>query len=241
VKPILILPPDSVSEADIARLNDNDLCVIVAKDPAAIKFLDPIPAAAGRDKIDEAAIQLSRKLLNKDELQFDEWGRVTYANVAELFVKLVTLGTSLTRLPTADDEAEAWEETFEQIYKDSRADEMDKLGKQDAKAERDRIKAEEAERRKAEREAEKAAAKETPGTGPAENGNIAVQSPLTTRILKFLTAKGTGARLADIVNGVGAKSGDVASAVQGLVAKGEIVDAKQGGFYRLAQTQEATK
>ena len=53
-----------MNEADIIALNENGICTVVAKDPAAVKFVDPIPSISSRTEIEAAAIQLSRKLLD---------------------------------------------------------------------------------------------------------------------------------------------------------------------------------
>lgn len=43
MKPIIILPPNTMTDENIQLLRDNDLCVVVAEDPAAVKFIDPLP------------------------------------------------------------------------------------------------------------------------------------------------------------------------------------------------------
>lgn len=91
MRPIVILPPDTMDDKDIAALRDNGLCVVVAKDPARVKFLDPIPVAAGRTKIETAAIMLSRKLLNKGFWNNDS----TRDCVARTYVDILMKGTAL--------------------------------------------------------------------------------------------------------------------------------------------------
>lgn len=56
MKPIIILPPGSLSDSNIQLLRDNELCVVVAKDPAAVKFVDPIPAISSRTRIKGTAL-----------------------------------------------------------------------------------------------------------------------------------------------------------------------------------------
>ena len=61
-----------------------------------MRFLDPIPVAANHDKIEDAAIRLSRKLLNRtwgNHTQRDELNR---ADFAELYVDLLIRGLSRT-------------------------------------------------------------------------------------------------------------------------------------------------
>lgn len=95
MKPIIIIPPDTMSEEHIKLLRENDLCVVVAKDPSKVKFVDPIPAMSSRTQIESAAIKLSRILLNK------QWGHVSQSNLigqdefSKLYVKLLIEGTQL--------------------------------------------------------------------------------------------------------------------------------------------------
>lgn len=80
MKPIIILPPKTMSKSDIKALRDNELCVVIAKDPSQVKFLDPIPTSSSRTQMENAAIALSRKLLNGQMLQFQR-GDITRAYV----------------------------------------------------------------------------------------------------------------------------------------------------------------
>jgi len=95
MKPIIILPPNQMSEADIAELRKNDLCVVVAKDPAKVKFVDPIPAQSSRTQIEDAAIKLSRVLLNR------QWGKWTnspsldHSDLSRIYASLLLVGTPL--------------------------------------------------------------------------------------------------------------------------------------------------
>jgi hypothetical protein len=43
MKPIMILPPEVMSPEDIKLLNENGLCVVIVKEPAKVRFVDPIP------------------------------------------------------------------------------------------------------------------------------------------------------------------------------------------------------
>lgn len=129
MKPIIIIPPDTMSDEDIKALRDNELCVVVAKNPAAVKFMDPIPAAGQRTQIEAAAVKLSRILLN------GQWGQVSNCSVigrsefAQLYVSLVTEGTELDRNGSRQEQ--------EQRYFDSaKLDELRRLACEEAKAER---------------------------------------------------------------------------------------------------------
>ena len=48
MKPMIILPPDVMDKENIDLLRENGICVVVAKDPAKVRFVDPIPAVASR-------------------------------------------------------------------------------------------------------------------------------------------------------------------------------------------------
>jgi len=123
MKPIIILPPDTVSDPDIQLLRDNDLCVVVAKEPGAVKFLDPLPVASSRDQIENAAIQLSRRLLRGDIL-------ANYrGELCSLFARILVEGTPLQPGPTQA-------ENEKDNYDVARIDEVRRLAREDAKAER---------------------------------------------------------------------------------------------------------
>jgi hypothetical protein len=128
MKPIIILPPDSVSEGDIKLLNDNDLCVVVAKDPAAIKFVDPIPSMSSRTEIEDAAIKLSRRILHRQVVK-DNMGNISPAAITGLFVQLLTEGT-----PLGADETQAEREAH--IFRREKEAEIVRLAREEAKAER---------------------------------------------------------------------------------------------------------
>lgn len=63
MKPILILPPGEMSPEDMDRLRENDICVVEAKDPSAIRFCDP-PPSGNYDQVTEASLTLSRYVVN---------------------------------------------------------------------------------------------------------------------------------------------------------------------------------
>jgi hypothetical protein len=129
VKPIIVIPPDLMSAADIDVLRQNDLCVVVASDPSKVRFIDPIPSQSSRTEIENAAIGLSRKLLNR------QWGNYTAENVvgqatiARMFVDVLTAGTPLDRNGTREEQ----EQSF---IDDARVDELRRIGREEARAER---------------------------------------------------------------------------------------------------------
>lgn len=137
MKPIMILPPDTMSDEDIKSLRDNGLCVVISKDPARLKFLDPIPSMAGRTKIEDAAIALSRKVL--DSRTFTQNGAyLERSSIAKLYVDLLVKGTSLD--PNVELETR-W-------YDDAKAQEIQKIAREDARAEAAKRKAEKAQAKK---------------------------------------------------------------------------------------------
>jgi hypothetical protein len=115
MKPIIVVPPDAITPEDLQALRDNGLCVVTAKDPASIKFLDPIiPATTSRTEIERAAIELSRRLLTDNQAFVYNKGDVT-----KLFAQILLRGSPL------DSRYEEW-----------KAQELILLAKADAKAER---------------------------------------------------------------------------------------------------------
>lgn len=135
MNPIIILPENAMSADDIKRLNDNGICVVSAKDPAAVKFVDPIPSAAQRTKIEDAAIELSRKLLGPWKHELPSMRR---SEVAQMYVELLTKGTPLGQ----DKERE------QKLFDDTKFAEIQQLARQEAREERAKIKAEKAAQRK---------------------------------------------------------------------------------------------
>lgn len=134
MKPIIILPPDTMSDEDKKLLNENGLCVVVAKDPGAVRFVDPIPAISSRNEMEHAAIQLSRRILHG---QIGDSNFLKRDEVARYYVTLLTAGTSLDAKPTQ-------EEREQSIYRAEREEEVRRLARADAKAERDAKKAQKA-------------------------------------------------------------------------------------------------
>ena len=128
MKPIIIIPPDTISADDIQQLRDNELCVVVSKEPAAVKFLDPIPAMTGRTQVEEAAIRLSRVLLDREKWISDTntWISRDRRDVAVLYVELLCKGTPL------DPAVSEREHYFDNVKRDETA----KIAREEARAER---------------------------------------------------------------------------------------------------------
>jgi hypothetical protein len=125
MRPIIIVAPNLLDAENIKALRDNDICVVVAEDPSKVKFIDPIPAQSSRTKIEDAAIALSRKILKHGT--FDDGSR---RNFASMYVDLLINGTPLSQEPTQ-------EEQEKQAYDYAKIDEIRKMAREDAKAERE--------------------------------------------------------------------------------------------------------
>jgi hypothetical protein len=41
IRPVIILPPEEMSESDINKLHENGFCVVVAKHPDQVRFMEP--------------------------------------------------------------------------------------------------------------------------------------------------------------------------------------------------------
>lgn len=125
---MIVLPPDTMSPEHIKLLRDNGICVVVAKNPMSVRFVDPIPCQSSRTQIEDAAIKLSRKALNGQIYNGD--GTKVFA---EHYVKLLISGTPLDERGTQEDQEKR---TF-QLAKD---DEIRRLAREEAKAERAALK-----------------------------------------------------------------------------------------------------
>ena len=123
MKPIIILPPDTMEPDAIQELRDNGLCVVVAKEPSRVKFLDPIPAVAGRTAVEQAAVLLSRKILNQGFWTSES----TRKEVATAYVDILVKGTRLDPKGTPD-------ENYEAIFNEEKAEEFRRLAREEARA-----------------------------------------------------------------------------------------------------------
>lgn len=123
MKPIIILPPETMSPEDIKSLQENHFCVVVASDPSKVKFLDPIPAISSRTAIENSAIQLSRSILRGDIY------RDQRHHFAQMFMDILVKGTPLDPQPQK-------EEVERNIFDNAKADEIRRLAREEAKAER---------------------------------------------------------------------------------------------------------
>lgn len=134
MKPIIILPPGIMSEQDIAELRGNDLCVVVAEDPAKVRFLDPIPASSNRDRIEDAAIALSRKILH-GQLTDNNNNMISPGLARRQFIEILLNGTPMSATQTQ-------EEMEHRAYDQARIEEAMKIAREDARAEREKLRLE---------------------------------------------------------------------------------------------------
>lgn len=128
MKPMMIIPPDTMSVEDIALLRENGICVVVSKHPEKLKFVDPLPAMENRTQIQTAAIRLSRMVINgswKNQWNADT---ISQQGFCYLFVKLLAEGTELsadgTRL-----------EQEEKLIDLARRTELDRIAREEVRAE----------------------------------------------------------------------------------------------------------
>lgn len=113
-----------MSADDIALLRANDLCVVVSTSPAEVKFVDPLPAQSSRTQMEHAAIQLSRKLLTGQC-----WDEGTTRTFAKMYVDILVKGTPLDSQPTQAEQEK-------QVFDVEKRDELRRLAREEAKAER---------------------------------------------------------------------------------------------------------
>jgi hypothetical protein len=125
MKPMIVVPPDVMDADNLKMLRDNDICVVVAKNPAQLHFMDPLPAASNRTQIENAAIQLSRRLLN------ETFNSTTFykSTFAALFIEILIKGSPLDPRGTT-------EEQYDRMFNQEKAEEIARLAREEARAER---------------------------------------------------------------------------------------------------------
>lgn len=128
MRPMIVVPPGTISKDDIARLDENGVLVVEAKDPAALRCIDPLPVQSSRTQIEHAAIQLSRRLLSGQG--FGGNGYTTHASITALYVELLAKGTPLQPGPTQ-------EEIEQRIMTNEREAELRRIAREEARAERE--------------------------------------------------------------------------------------------------------
>lgn len=128
MNPILILPPDVMSEEHMEALRQNGICTVVAKDPEAVKFLDPLPAQSSRTEIENAAIQLSRKLLNRQWAHISNTTEINSAVITKLFVECLVKGTPLDSAPTLVEQEIS-------LFSSAKRSEIERIAREEARTE----------------------------------------------------------------------------------------------------------
>lgn len=102
---MIIVPPDVLSAEDVKKLEANDICVVVASDPAKVRFMDPIPAVSSRTEMEQAAIRLSRILLHG---QHNAGGHISRSDIASLYVNILVEGTPLGARGSLEEQEKEW-------------------------------------------------------------------------------------------------------------------------------------
>src|SRR3990167_4559593 len=123
MNPIIILPPDTMSREDIEALKANGLCVVEAKEPAAVKFVDPIPAISSRTEIENAAIQLSRRILAPEYWQ-DGHNNQIRSTIVKTWYEILVKGSPL-------DPKKSRAEVEREIFDDAKYDEIRRLAREE--------------------------------------------------------------------------------------------------------------
>lgn len=137
MKPIIIVPKNTLAAADLTNLRENGVCVVEATDPAKVKFVDPIPASSSRTEIENTAIKFSRLVLAGKLTRFDWGDKLTSdfrAKLTALYVDLLVSGTPLDPEPSQ-------QEIEKKIFDEAKRDELRQLAREEAKAERLALKA----------------------------------------------------------------------------------------------------
>src|SRR4051812_37592022 len=89
VNPIMIIEVGAMAPKDIRRMNGAGIVVVEAKNPPAIRFLDPPPT--DRNEQERAAIHLCRILLTQGNYATTS----ARSTISEMYVKLLLEGMPL--------------------------------------------------------------------------------------------------------------------------------------------------
>lgn len=92
-KPVIVLPPDTMTDDHIAMLRENGFCVVVASDPAKVRFLDPIPVVSSRTEIESAALSLVRLIF--DSTSFEGYNSIQRNDISRAYINILKQGTIL--------------------------------------------------------------------------------------------------------------------------------------------------
>jgi hypothetical protein len=126
---MIIIPPGQMAQSEIKLLRDNDICVVIAKNPEKLKFVDPIPAISQRGEIETAAIKFTRLMLNPSMWNNSEasWNK---QDMAKMFTTYLINGTPLDSRGTKQEQETSW-------YDQARRDEIERMARAEAKEERE--------------------------------------------------------------------------------------------------------
>lgn len=141
MQPVMIIPSGTMSKDDIALLNANGICAVESKEPDKVKLLEPLECLSSRNEIEVAAIKCTQKLLNGELWNTKD----TINQISGLFLDILKQGTML-------DPRGSQAEQESQRQKQAKWAELEKLGREEAQAERAAV--------KAKRQAEEAAMKQ---------------------------------------------------------------------------------
>lgn len=133
MKPMIIVPPDTLSAEDVKKLEDNQICVVVAKDPAKVRFMDPIPAVSSRTEIEQAAIRLSRVLLHGQHTATN----LSRDSIAAIYTSILIKGTPLDARGSMEEQEKEWADSARRM-------EIERMAREEARAAREAMKAKEA-------------------------------------------------------------------------------------------------
>lgn len=137
MKPMMILPDDLMTQEQAGILRANGICVVTCKDPARVKFVDPLPVVTSRNEVENAAIRLCRMLMNwqwPNGVTFGDQTSIGKNTVAKMYVDLLLQGSSLDANGTK-------EEQEHKLYEKEKREELWRIAREDARAERAAAKA----------------------------------------------------------------------------------------------------
>jgi hypothetical protein len=90
IRPVIIIPPKTLSKKDIKKMSENGFCVVEAEDPSKVRYLDTPPPYDYSDQ-ERAAIQLCKVLLSSG-VPTTNWQKMT---ITEKFIELLIKGSPL--------------------------------------------------------------------------------------------------------------------------------------------------
>jgi hypothetical protein len=95
MRPTVILPIGAMDKKQITKLNRNGFCVVEAKQPEAVRFLN-VPPVADYTVSERAAIELARVLMSPKDCP---WAGDTRDKIARMFVDILMKAQPLVKMP----------------------------------------------------------------------------------------------------------------------------------------------